>query len=484
VSETLDADVIVIGGGPAGATLGTLLAQNGRKVLIIEKDIHPRDHVGESLVPSTNLVFDRIGFLDKLNDAGFIPKPGTCWNGPRSPIWKFVELPLFEQPLEGNPQPWTFHVERDAMDTMLLRHAYDAGAKVLQGVSVTDVIFEDGRAVGVRAKVADGWERDLRAKYIVDATGRRCLIASKLKMKQKDQSFNQFCIYSWFTNVERPPARLYGWGLFYFIGLNQAWGWQFPLREGKESVGIVVDKEDFQKSGVDADEFFNKLVQRSRHFSHVMRDAERIRPYWIEGDYSYKVDRYAGPGWLMIGDALRFVDPIFSSGVDVALFSALYAYEAIEESWRTGHEEKVFETFHERINTGVDSWYDTIRLFYKLQNLLTRYAVHPKWRPYIIRALQGAPYTPERVANNQVLQQAMHESYEKVMREPGNLLRPWAMDPERDKTLTCPTCLGVADYWEEDQAFVCRRCGARTDAGKDVRFMSDAQKAASRAPAG
>ena len=459
-----DADVIVIGGGPAGATLGTLLAQNGRKVLIIEKDIHPRDHVGESLVPATNLVFDRIGFLPKLDDAGFIHKPGTGWNGPRSPLWKFVEIPLFEVPLEGNPRPYTYHVERDAMDALLLRHAAENGAKVLQGVKVSDVLFEDGRAVGVRAQVDDGWERDLRAKYVVDASGRRCFIARKLKLLKKDESFNQFCIYSWFKNVKRPPNHLSGWGLFYFIGMNQAWAWQFPLRDGKESVGIVVDKEDFQKAGSEPEEFFTEIVGRSRQFSHTMENAERIRPYWFEGDYSYKVDRYAGPGWVMVGDALRFVDPIFSSGVDVALFSALYAYEAIEKAWKTGDEQQAFEAFHDRINVGVDSWYDTIRLFYKLQNLLTRFAVHPKWRASIIRALQGAPYTPERVASNQLLQEAMEEAYQQVMRDPKNLLRPWAMDPDKDHTLTCPACLGVADYWPDQEAFVCRRCGVSTPA--------------------
>ncbi|TMK96203.1 MAG: NAD(P)/FAD-dependent oxidoreductase [Actinobacteria bacterium] len=479
-AEQFDADVIIIGGGPAGSTLGTLLAQNGRKALIIEKDIHPRDHVGESLVPSTNLVFNRIGFLDKLNDAGFIPKPGTGWNGPRSPIWKFVEIPLFEIPIEGNTQNWTFHVERDAMDTMLLRHAHDNGARVLQGVKVTDVLFEGGRAVGVRAQVADGWERELRSKIVVDASGRRCMLATRLGMKRKDRNFNQFCIYSWFRNVKRPPDRHYGWGLFYFLGMNQAWGWQFSLRGGKESVGIVVDKEDFQKSGQDEDNFFSSLVKRSRQFTHVMQDAERIRPYWVEGDYSYKIDRYAGPGWLMVGDALRFVDPIFSSGVDVALFSALYAYEAIEESWRTGNEEGVFDAFHDRINLGVDSWYDTISLFYKLQNLLTRYAVDRKWRPYLIRALQGAPYNKERVESNRKLQEAMQASFDRVMTDPESLLRPWAMDPEKDRTLTCPTCLGVADYWEDEQAFVCRRCGARTEA-KGARFLSDERNAASRA---
>jgi len=461
VEDRLDADVIIIGGGPEGARLGTLLGQAGHRALIIEKDIHPRDHVGESLVPSTNIVFNQIGFLDKLNDAGFVPKPGTGWNGPRSRLWSFVEVPLFEIPLEGNPQPYTFHVERDAMDAMLLRHAYDNGARVLQGVKVTDVLFEDGRAVGVRAQAGDGWERDLRAKLVVDASGRRCLIASRLKIKKKDRNYNQFCMYSWFRNVRRPPKRLEGWGLFYFIGLNQAWGWQFPLREGRESVGVVVDKEDFQRSGMEHEDFFNHLVRRSQQFEYVMQDAQRIRPYWIEADYSYKVDRYAGPGWLMIGDALRFVDPIFSSGVDVALFSALYAFEAIEESWRTGKEERAFESFNGRVNMGVDSWYDTISLFYKLQNLLTRFVTRPKWRPYVIQALQGNPYKPEHVERNKRLHAAMEEAYQRVLTDPKSILRPWAMDPEKDGTLTCPLCLGVADYRVDEETFVCRRCGER-----------------------
>ena len=202
---------------------------------------------------------------------------------------------------------------------------------------------------------------------------------------------------------EAPPERLRGYGLFYFIGLNQAWGWQFPLRDGKESIGIVVDKEDFQKAELSYEEFFHNLVGRSRQFTHVMQEARRIRPFWVEGDYSYKVDTYAGPGWMMAGDALRFVDPIFSSGVDVALFTAMYAYEAIEESWRTGNEQKAFDAFHQRASTGVDVWYDTISMFYKLQNLLTRYITHRTWRPYIIRALQGNPYTPENVAQTRQL---------------------------------------------------------------------------------
>jgi 1H-pyrrole-2-carbonyl-[peptidyl-carrier protein] chlorinase len=459
-----DADVIIIGGGPAGSTLATLLARDGYKAIVLEKDIHPRDHVGESLTPSTNLVFDRIGFLDQMNDAGFIHKPGTGWNAPRSPLWKFIEIWLFEYPIPNGPQPYTYNVERDEMDAMLLRHAHESGAKVLQGVMAQRVLFEDDRAVGVRAAVSDGWERDLYAKVVVDASGRRCLLANQLKMKKKDLSFNQMCIYSWFEGVKKPPSRYDGFTLFYFLGMNQAWSWHIPLRRGRTSMGVVIDKEDFQKAGGDYGEFFDSLVARNRTFNHAMQDAERVRPWWVEGDYSYKIDRFAGPGWLLVGDALRFVDPIFSSGVDVALYSALYAYETIVASWETKNEQIAFNSYQRLVETGVDVWYDLISMFYKLQNLVTRYATSPKRREQIVRTLQGNPYLPETQERARTLLAQMQATYEIVMKDPTNILRPWAMDPEKDGTLTCPTCLGIADYVDAIAAFECRRCGARTPA--------------------
>jgi flavin-dependent dehydrogenase len=462
VSErAYDADVIIVGGGPAGSSLGAFLARDGIKTIIIEKDIHPRDHVGESLTPSTNLVFDKLGFLDKMNDAGFIHKPGTGWNAPRSPLWRFIEIWLFEFPIPGGPQPYTYNVERDLMDTMLLRHAHDLGAKVLQGVKVQNVLFEEGRAVGVRAQVSDGWERDLYAKLVVDATGRRCLLATQLGMKEKDANFNQFVIFSWFKGVKPPPKRYDGFTLFYFLGLNQGWSWHIPLQNGNSSMGVVLDKNDFQKSGMSHEDFFYSLVKRNRTFDYAMQDAERVRPWWIEGDYSYKIDKFAGPGWLLVGDALRFVDPIFSSGVDVALFSSQYAYETIKQAWETGDEAKAFSEYQDRVELGADYWYELISMFYKLQNMVSRYATRPYWREQIVRVLQGNPYIPETQQRARKLLDHMQVTYESVMRDPGNLLRPWAMDPEMNHTITCPTCIGVADYVPEEQAYVCRRCGSK-----------------------
>jgi 1H-pyrrole-2-carbonyl-[peptidyl-carrier protein] chlorinase len=174
-----DFDVVIIGGGPAGSVLASLLAQAGYRALVLERDIHPRDHVGESLTPSTNPIFKRIGFLEKMEDTGFVHKPGACWTAPRAPVGKFLAIRLGEFPPPGATQFYTYNVERDVFDAMLLRHASELGAKVVQGARAQEVLFDDdGRAVGVRARVTDGWERDIFARFVVDASGRRCVLAS------------------------------------------------------------------------------------------------------------------------------------------------------------------------------------------------------------------------------------------------------------------------------------------------------------------
>jgi flavin-dependent dehydrogenase len=431
--RALDADVIVIGGGPAGATLACLMASEGHRVLVFERDIHPRDHVGESLTPSNNFVLHRIGFLPKMERAGFVHKEGVGWTAPRSPIWKFVAIRTSDFPAPGAPQTYSYNVERDEFDTLLFRHAHELGANVFEGVNVRHVLFDGERAVGVRAAAGDGWERDLFARVVVDASGRRCLLAKQLRMKTKDADFNQYSIWSWFRNVAPHPPGHEGMVFFHFLGLERAWAWHIPLRNGVSSIGVVTDKTDFQKSGKSPDEFFDSLVARNRTFVHVMRGAERIRPWWIEADYSYQMERVAGPGWVLVGDAFRFVDPIFSSGVDVALYSASFAHQAILESWANGSEERSFSDYERRVSDGVDVWYETTALFYQLQQLFGRFALQRDHRPDVARALQGNPYDPANQARARRLLADMRAAYEEIISDPQNLLRPGALDPVRTR---------------------------------------------------
>ena len=418
-----DFDVIIIGGGPAGATLGSLLGLRGRRALVLEKDIHPRDHVGESLTPSTNPIFKEIGFLEKIEQAGFVHKPGACWTAPRTPVGGFLSIRLGEFPPPGATQLYTYNVERDLFDAMLLRHAYESGASVLQGARAASVLFEGDRAVGVRVALPGGWERDLTAPLVVDASGRRCLIATQLRLKRNDPDFNQFVIFSWFRGVEPNPPGTEGMIFLHFLDLDRSWTWQIPMRDGLTSVGAVTTKQDFQKSGRSPDEFFESLLGMNQTLAHNMRGAERVRPWWIEADYSYLIDQLTGPGWLLIGDALRFVDPVFSTGVDVAMYSARFAFDAIETILDGEDEAAARASFEARVGPGVEAWYDLIRLFYDSRNLFTMFGLRKRFREQVVRILQGNLYLPETLERARTMIGLMRRTYATVESDPDNLLR-------------------------------------------------------------
>lgn len=420
----------IIGGGPAGSTLAGLLARDGRRVALIERDIHPRHHVGESLVPGNNAMLDRLGFLPKMEDAGFVHKQGVGWTAPRSAPWKFVAIRTSDFPPPDAVQTYSYNVERDLFDLLLLRHAHELGAKVVQGVNAKRVLFDGDRAVGVRVEASEGWEQDLRARFVADASGRRCFLANQLGGKVQDPIYRQFCIWSWFRDVEPVPQGHEGFVFFHFLGLERAWAWQIPLRGGLASMGVVTDKRDFQRSGQAHDAFFGSLVGRNRTLAQAMAGAERVRPWAIDGDYSYRVTNVAGPGWLVIGDAYRFVDPIFSSGIDVALHSASFAHAAITSVLDgTADEHEAMHEYRRKVDAGVDVWYETTDLFYRLQQLFSRFALDPAYRPDIARSLQGNPYDPVNRERSRKLLALMRRAYDEVMADPENLLRPWALAP-------------------------------------------------------
>jgi len=387
-----DADVIVIGGGPAGSAMSSYLAMNGYRVVLFERDIHPREHVGESLVPATNRVLEDIGFWDKMGDYGWVPKPGATWTGYKGTVGSEVVVTFADAPMENINQDYTYHVDRARFDCELLKHASLLGAQVFQGANVLRVnTDENGRATGVRARFLDK-EIDFTSRYVVDASGRRGLLGKQLGLWEKDGQFDQMAVYSWFSNVKPPSEETKDYIHVHFLPIERGWVWQIPIYEGITSVGVVVEKSVFQASGKDYGGFFDEVVQLSNNTKHILSEATRIRDWSVEADYSFKMNRFAGDAWMLVGDAARFVDPIFSSGVSVAVNSAKFAFDALDVSLKGGDEAEAFAAYNEKVSRGVQIWYEWITIYYKLQALFTRLGKDKENKRQMQQLLQGDVY--------------------------------------------------------------------------------------------
>jgi flavin-dependent dehydrogenase len=392
-SETqYDADVIVIGGGPAGSATSSYLAMNGYRVVVFERDIHPREHVGESLVPATNRVLEDIGFWDKMGDYGWVRKPGATWTGFKGNVGSEVVVTFADAPMENIHQDYTYHVDRARFDCELLKHASLLGAQVFQGANVLQVnTDENGRAVGVRARFLDK-ELDFTSRFVVDASGRRGLLGKQLGLWEKDGQFDQMAVYSWFSNVKPPSEETAEYIHIHFLPIERGWVWQIPIYEGITSVGVVVEKSVFQASGKDYGAFFHEVAQLSNNTKHILSEATRIRDWSVEADYSFKMNRFAGDAWMLVGDAARFVDPIFSSGVSVAVNSAKFAFEALDAALKGGDEAEAFTEYNDKVQRGVQIWYEWITIYYKLQALFTRLGKDKENKRQMQQLLQGDVY--------------------------------------------------------------------------------------------
>lgn len=383
-------DVIIVGGGPAGSVMGSYLSKAGISNTIIEKAIHPRPHVGESMVTATTRVFQDIGFLETMEREGFVRKYGAAWH-PFNRRGEF-DIEFGEFPQEGIEQDYTYHVDRAKFDMFLLKHAESLGSKVYQGLHVQEVLFEDGQACGVRVRVGDT-SVELPAKVVVDATGRDTLLGRQMRIKQKDPIFNQYAVHAWFENLDRGNARSADFIHIYFLPVERGWVWQIPITDEVTSVGVVAEKKVFKESKLDVENYFYKYVNMNEDLKHAMREARRVNEFKTEGDYSYKMNKFCGDGFVLIGDAARFVDPIFSSGVSVACYSAKYAAERIKIAFETGDfSEATFKPYENRLRGGTEIWYEFIRLYYKLLHLFTYFINSKEHRLEVLRLLQGEVY--------------------------------------------------------------------------------------------
>lgn len=326
----MDADVIVIGGGPAGSSAATMLARMGWSVILLERERFPRDHIGESLLPASLPILEELGVLSTIAAEGFVKKYGATmvWGaGNERWSWHFGET--------NKTHPHAYQVWRPRFDQILLENAAATGVDVRQEHRVLDVGLGGQDAMTVRVATAGG-ELALSSRFLVDASGQSGIVVRKLGLREDDPDFQNLAVYAYYEGAEHLPAP--DDGNIFIESFEHGWFWNIPLHNGLMSVGAVVDhrvgSEGIRQHGLEG--YFDRQVAAAPHTAAMLRSAHRAGPPSVLRDWSYSASRVVGDGWIVAGDAACFIDPLFSTGVHLALsagvMAAAYVTTALTDS--------------------------------------------------------------------------------------------------------------------------------------------------------
>ncbi len=386
------ADVVVVGGGPAGSTAAMLLARAGYEVVLLERHSKPRHHVGELILPSVNMILHRMGLLEVVDGQGFVRREGVAWTGPCTRPGEAPRIRAADYPPPRALRRYGYNVERVAFDHLLLQAARREGVRV-EAASATSVVFDGERAVGVNASDPRGSALE-RGRFIIDATGRRCLVASQLGLKVRDPSRQRCAVYTWVRGADygRPDGLAYAF--VHRLREDSCWAWQIPLRERLSSIGLVMDAREIRAAAGDYDRLLGRLLRDNRALEPHLGGIRRERPWIVEGDYTYQVSRLSGPGWVLIGDAAGFIDPVFASGVDIAMHSAFFAYQALVPllrlaRWTSQDEAFQMREYEARVIRGTTIWRRLVEAFYDRPHAVAAIAGDERRRPAVARVVQG-----------------------------------------------------------------------------------------------
>ena len=320
-------DIIVIGGGPGGSTAATLLARKGFSVLLLERERFPRFQIGESLLPYNNDLFDRLGVRDQLRAGDFFPKFGAAFcTGTGEVSFTF----RFDRNLASEQYHQAFQVKRANFDTLMLRNAEANGVDVREQTSVVAVDLSDSKRAVVRTASGETHE----ARFVVDASGHGGVIGNKLGARREVASLKKVAIFGHYHGVERAEGR--DAGNTVIVVLRNAWFWLIPVSGDTMSVGLVVDRDHVKECGLTPEELLTRTIAETPWVAERMRAAERVSQVYTRKDFSFRMQRLVGDNFALVGDAAGFLDPIFSTGVFMAMKSADLAVAGVEQRLRGG----------------------------------------------------------------------------------------------------------------------------------------------------
>jgi flavin-dependent dehydrogenase len=316
-------DAVVIGGGPAGSTAATLLAKKGYKVIALEKERHPRFHIGESLLPMNLPIFERLGVLDKVRAMGVF-KPGADFEADNERGYNNY---AFARAI-GNSPPHAYQVWRQDFDKMLYDHARDSGADAREGHEVLKVEQNDIRDTRLEVRADDGHTYSIQARYLIDASGRDAFLSSKKKLRRKNNEHQSAAIFGHFRGAE--PRAGEDAGNISIYRFDHGWMWMIPLPNGVMSIGAVCRPEYLKLRKGRTVEFLLETLRKNDALKRRIEHAELLGEVRVTGNYSYDSTRMGGPGWVLVGDAFAFLDPVFSSGVYLAMSGAEQAAAVVD----------------------------------------------------------------------------------------------------------------------------------------------------------
>jgi flavin-dependent dehydrogenase len=351
-------DVLVIGGGPAGSTAATLLARKGFSVTLLEREHFPRFQIGESLLPYNNDLLDRLGVNVPMAEGQFTPKYGAGFvtaDGSLGYTFRFAD---------NLPEAYhsSFQVKRAEFDELLLRNAVASGVDVREGVAVTAVDLADSSRATVTCANGDVIE----SRFVVDASGHGAFLGNRIGQKKDVESLKKVAVFAHYRNVPRPEGRDAGNTII--VVLRDAWFWLIPVSNDTMSVGLVVGQDHLRGCGLTPEALLEQTIAGAPYLAERMKDAECVTPVYVRRDFSFMMSRRAGKNFAMVGDAAGFLDPIFSTGVFMAMKSADMAAGAIEQRLRGGSM-RLLRRYDREFQSALDKYFRFIGNFYRREFL-------------------------------------------------------------------------------------------------------------------